>query len=188
MRSYASPDTPELSLRRSLLEDLTSTAPLENIWQGYTNSDAYEQFTLGTLYRLKDQAQPTWDPENIDPIESRRLVKKALAIQGIGTFSQMLRQSELQPEFDSLRRTIKTVRETIRFSLNDSPSGLSVDRGRPKRSSSQEGLDLGSPVAEFRLDLSPKSGFDPQIIFTESLRLRYNLLRDISMLEYNIQF
>lgn len=137
----------------------------------------YDPLTIEHLKRLKEQAQPFWNPDDIDPEKTRRVVEKALALQTTTSVSRLVKKSELQDTYRHLYRSFKRFKDTFRYSLQSGSNGLSISN-RPE----------GQNLVEFNMEFNAKHGLDPQLRIGDAVRFRYDYVERRPLLEYGFNF
>jgi hypothetical protein len=142
-----------------------------------TNTDLYDPITISTLRRLKEDAQPAWNPEDIDPDLTRRVVERAFAIQSGRNLSNLINRSELQTTYKSIKQGLKSVQDTFRYSVQNTGNGVEVSKQKQ-----------GRKILELNMEFNLKQGLDPQIKIGESVRFRYDYTSKRPVLEYGFRF
>lgn len=139
--------------------------------------EIYDPITISTLRRLKDEAQPPLEPDYVDPATTQKVVEKALAMQSIRNMSRLLQRSELRTLYRDIRESFRAVQDFFKLSVKD--DGKSLVTSPSKK---------GEKLLEFSLELNAKRGFDPELRFSDSVRMRYDLQDGRPMLEYGVDF
>jgi hypothetical protein len=142
-----------------------------------TEIDLYDPLTLATLKRLKADATPPYDPYDIDPVRTRHVVEKALAIQAGKTMANLLRTSDLRDFHRLVLKNLDFLQGLLTFSVSRGHDGLNAGH-----------TPDGESLFAFNLRMSVRDGFDPQIRLSDSLRFRYDLGERQTLLEYGIGF
>lgn len=142
-----------------------------------TDSNLYDPITISSLQRLKDDARSVWNPEDIDPTKSRKIVEKALAIQSGVTISKLIAKSELKNSFKEVKRGLDSFQQFFRYSLQTDGESLTVSK-----------KNHGKKLLELNVEINAKNGLDPQIHIGESFRFRYDYISKQTLLEYATNF
>lgn len=142
-----------------------------------TELDLYDPLTLSTLKRLKEDATPPYDPHDIDPVRTRHVVEKALAIQAGRTMANLLRSSDFRDFHRLVLKNLDFLHGLLTLSVSRGHDGLNAGR-----------TPDGESLFAFNLRMSVRDGFDPQIRLSDSLRFRYDLGERQTLLEYGIGF
>jgi len=150
---------------------------LDRMLSETSTSDIHDPLTISSLKRLKEQALPSWNPNDIDPERTRGVAERALAIQTGRTINELLMNSELRSTYQAVRRAFTDLQDTFRYSVQQGDKGFKVSQG-PKK----------SKLIEFNLEVNPKEGLDPQLRIGEHTRFRYDLSSQAPMLEYGFNF
>jgi hypothetical protein len=143
-----------------------------------STGDIYDPLTISTLKRLRDEAIPPWDPYDIDPEETRHVAERALTIQSSRAFAELMNGSDLKPTFRAIKEAFKEFKDLFKLKVEQNHEGIQVNSSKSK----------GRPLLELSLEINPKQGFDPQIRFGESVRLRYDYIDQQPLLEYGVDF
>ena len=141
------------------------------------DTSIYDPITLATLRRLRDEAQPINNSDDIDPGRTRNVAEKAFAIQAGRSFTDLMNGSELRDSFRSFQRSLSDIQDIFRYSLLRDDQGVSLSRSKN-----------GQKLIELNLEISAKQGFDPQIRMGENLRVRYDYTSQVPLLEYGFRF
>lgn len=141
------------------------------------STDLYDPITISTLRRLKEDAQPAWDGDDIDPEKTRRVVERAFAIQSGRNLSSTIEKSELKPLYQDIKDGLKEVQDTFRYSVQSNGDSLAVSRKKK-----------GEKLLELNVELSLKQGLDPQFKLGENVRFRYDYSNQRPLLEYGFKF
>jgi hypothetical protein len=149
----------------------------ESILQDSVDTDIIDPISLDTLKRLKDEAQPPYNPLDYDPERTRKIAEKALSIQTSQTLVRTLKGSELQPLLRYAKRSMDLARDYFRYSLQDDGDGLTVSK-KPK----------GKKLIELNMEFNASTGMDPQLRLGQSWRLRYDFVESTPLLEFRAQF
>ncbi|RMG39705.1 MAG: hypothetical protein D6719_12690 [Candidatus Dadabacteria bacterium] len=157
--------------------DFTLAETVTNIIEDSANTDLYDQLTLNNLQRLKEEAQPPWNPADIDPYKTRQVVEKALAIQSGRSIIKLLNQSELRSSYLAFKRYLNSIRKALSFSLQDSGDRYLISREKK-----------GKQLIELNMEFNLRNGLDPQLNLGNSLRFRYNYLEKRPVLELGFDF
>lgn len=139
--------------------------------------DIYDPITVSTLRRLKDEAQPPLEPSYVDETRTQKVVEKALAMQSVRNLSRTLQRSDLRDVYREVREAFRDLQDFFRFSVKDDGESLVMDQD-----------SKGEKLLELSLELNAKQGFDPELRFSESVRLRYDFQEGRPMLEYGVDF
>jgi len=148
-----------------------------DILSSTSDTNLYDPLTIQQLRLLKEDAQPSWDPDDIDPDKTRRVVEKAMAIELGRTLAWQIQRSELRDLYNDTSRALKRLQQRFRYSLQSDGNSLSVSRRKQ-----------GRKLLELNMEFNVKRGLDPQIRIGDSLRFRYDYLYDRTMLEYGFNF
>ncbi len=150
---------------------------VDDILQDTSDTNLYDPITIGQLRLLKEDAQPSWEPDDIDPYKTRRVVQKAFAIQFGRSISRQIMQSDLRETYRYSLQAYKRLQEVFRYSLQSDGESLAVSR-----------LPKGRKLLELNMEFNVKQGFDPQIRIGDSLRFRYDYVYDRTLLEFGFNF
>ncbi|MGI6525747.1 MAG: hypothetical protein ACOX2O_10750 [Bdellovibrionota bacterium] len=141
------------------------------------SDDKYDPITINQLRMLKEEAQPSWHPDDVDPYQLRRVAQKALTIEVGRAFSKRINGSELRPTYRAALRTYHSIQERFRYSIQDNGDAITFSR-----------KNKGKKLLELNLDLNLKRGLDPQILIGDFMRFRYDYVYKRAMLEYGFDF
>lgn len=148
-----------------------------SILESSVDSNLYDPLTIATLKRLREDAQPFYNPRDVDPDRTRRIGEKALAIQSGRSLAEVLDHSELQPVFFSIKQEMEGIKRLFGFSLQNVGHGYAVSRD-PR----------GKKLVEFGIEFNLKRGIDPQIRLGEKFRLRYDFVDQRPIFEFATNF
>ena len=157
--------------------DFTFSSEIDKLLSNSADTNLYDPLTLMQLRVLREDAQPSYEPFDANPYETRRVVEKALAIQSTTTLVPVIKKSELGDTFRAIERSFKAFTDRFRYSLQDSPNGWTVSRE-----------NKGEKLFELNLRVNLSQGLDPQIRFGDNLRLRYDWMEKQSLLECGFEF
>ncbi|MDC0357342.1 hypothetical protein OAO01_00870 [Oligoflexia bacterium] len=157
--------------------DFSFTSAFDSIIGSSTDTDLYEPLTIGNLRRLKDRAQPAWNPDDIDPYRTRRVVEKAFAIQTGRNLNKLLIRSELRDVYREIKQGLVSFRNLFRYSLQTDGSSYQVSK-----------KNVGKKLLELNLEFNAHQGVDPQIKIGELIRFRYDYVQKRPLLEYGFDF
>ena len=158
--------------------DWDLSAELGEILTATADTDLYDPITIANLRILRDKAQPYWSEDDIDPERTRRVVRKALAIQSAHVLVPVIKESDLGDVFLQIKRGFKRLSDLFRYSLQDEP-GAAVSLSRENK---------GRKLLELDLKFSLKKGVDPQIRINDEVRFRYDFSEQATFLEYGFDF
>lgn len=142
-----------------------------------SDTDLYDPLTIANLRKLKEDAVPPWDPLDIDPERTRKVVEKAFAIQSARSLIKLINQSEIKPVYALFKNTVKNFSDLFRYSVQDRGDELTVSKSKQ-----------GDKLIELNLEFNLKQGVDPQINVGDSFRLRYDYTTKRSLFEYGVDF
>lgn len=148
-----------------------------DIFSSSTDTSLYDPLTIATLKQLQEDSKPQMGPDDIDVSKTRRVVEKAFAIQSGRSFSQLMNGSELRSMYRDMLHGIEKVQNLFRYSLQRDSQGLVLSRE-----------NKGKKLLEFKLEMSLKQGFDPQVHLSENFRFRYDYTEKRPMIEYGFRF
>jgi len=151
---------------------------LDEILTSSVDTNLYDPLTLVQLNNLKVRGLPWWEREDsIDEVEMRRVTQKAIGIQGSLNFISLLRRSDLRESYKSIEKDFKSFTNRFRYALQDTGDGYTLSQNKK-----------GEELVEFSLKMSLSKGADPQVLFGDSLRLRYDWAEQQTMLEFGVNF
>lgn len=153
------------------------SSALDKIIADSANTDLYDPITIQSLRRLRDEAQPRYLLDDVDPELTRRVAEKALAIQSGRSLSSLLAGSELKSTYRQLLTSLDTLQNTFKYSLQDAGGDLKFSR-----------VSKGKKLLELKLEFNLKQGVDPQVRLGNNFRLRYDYLDRTPMFEYGFSF
>lgn len=162
---------------QSAAYDFRLGSTLDELMLAGTDTRIYDEVAISGLERMKEIAQPDSDPQDIDPIKTRHLAERALAIEVGRRIFSLIRGSELKGEYNSVRRGLASFQDFFRYSVQDVDGGIDVS----KKTS-------GKKLIELNLELNTRQGLDPQLSFGENLRFRYDYFEQRPLLEYQSDF
>lgn len=141
------------------------------------DTDIYDPLTIATLRRMREEAQPSYNPRDIDPEKLRRVTERAFAIQSGKVISNTLYHSELRPEYRAFQETVRSIQSFFRYSVQTNGEQLSVGK-----------KSKGRKLIELNVELSLRTGLDPQVRLGRDFRFRYDRSAKAPMLEYGFNF
>ncbi len=155
-----------------------SLAPqFSDIFDSSIDSDLYDPRGLAHLRYLKDQAQPWWDPDGIDPDETREVVQRVLVIRSAQSVVPVIKRSDLKETYRDMKQAYRSVTDTFRYSVQDQGNSILISKEHQ-----------GEKLIELNLELDVNTGFDPALNIGDDLRLRYDWLKATPLLEFEINF
>lgn len=149
----------------------------DEFFVGSVDSTLFDSFTLMQLRGMKEEAQPSFNREDYDEDVLRYVVQKSFVIQSAGSITPVINRSDLRPAFQAIRRGLKQVTDTVRYSLQTDGNSLRVDN-KPR----------GKKLLELELRITPKQGFDPQLRIGDYVRFRYDWREKTNLCEFGFDF
>jgi len=153
-----------------------STA-VDDILNSETDTSFDDSLTIKNLSRLKEEAQPSWNPDDIDTDQTRRVVEKAFAIQSARSLNVLIKRSDVGDYYRDVIKGVKGIQKLFRYSLQSDGSSVTVSKKRK-----------GSKLLELNLQFNVNQGVDPQITIGDAMRFRYDYVYNRPMLEYGFDF
>lgn len=166
-----------LDLRPASSNPYDFGSTVDEILQDASDTSSYDPLTVMQLRMLKEDAQPSWNPEDIDPYKTRRAVEKALAIELGSHLSRQLMKSELRDTYRNTLRAYKRLQDRFRYSLQSDGESMALSR-----------KNEGRKLLELNVEFNLKRGVDPQIRIGDAVRFRYDYLYERTMLEFGFNF
>ena len=152
---------------------------LDSILQASVDFELYDPVVIRDLEELKEDAQPYWDPFDIDPIKARHAVQKAFTIQSARTVLPIIKKSELRSSYRSIERGYRYLSDKFKYSVKNDGDGYYF-ANKSKRH--------GETLLELNMKMNLSSGLDPLLHFGDSFRLRYDWVKGETLFEYGFDF
>ena len=157
--------------------DFSFSSQFDTILNNSADTDLSDPISIENLRRIKEDAQPPWNPEDIDPLRTRRAVEKAFALQTTSQVIRLLEKSDLRDTYHAIKRSYDKFRDAFRYSLQTDGDSVSVSKS-----------EKGEKLLELNIEFSAKRGIDPRINLGESVRVRYDYTYDATLLEFEFSF
>lgn len=151
---------------------------LNDIITNSADTTILDPLTSIHINNLRTRALPSIsDPDEFERDETRRAIQKTVAIFATTSLVSQLKKSDLRDPYRDITTSFSEFTNHFRYSLIDTTDGLAVAKN-----------EKGRELLELSLKFNLTRGADPQISFSDSLRLRYDWLEQHTVLELGFNF
>lgn len=161
----------------SPIYDFRLGASIDKMLSQGSDTDLYDPMTIENLKRLKEEAQPQLNPDDIDPLRTRTVVEQALALQSGQSVINLIKTSDLRETYLAIKRGFLNFQDAVRYKVQRDSSGFQVSREKK-----------GKSLIEFNVEFNAHTVLDPQLRIGEVVRFRYDYGDKAPVLEYHYQF
>ena len=170
-----------MNITREIIEpdftDFQFRSEINKVVKQSADTDLYDPLTIESLRRLRDDYQPRWDPDDIDPVRTRRAVTKAFSIQLARSISRLVKGSELRGTYHLIREKMKEFRNSFRYSIQDSGDTFSISKKK-----------RGRKLLEFNVEINSRTLLDPQLVIGDRVRFRYDFVQKAPLIDFQFRF
>ena len=161
----------------ALDDEASLSLSMDRIISDSTNTHLYDPITLDNLTRMRDQAAPQVNDDDMNVSETQRVVEKALAIQSGKSAIDLFNKGDLRETYQAIRSSFRSIQDALRYSVQTSGSGYTVSR-----------KGGGEKLLELNVEFNASHLLDPTVKIGKRFRVRYDREEKAPLLEFRVTF